>query len=113
MIGNALDFWWRARSSSCTSSTATHRPGVAGEGGAGSDLHRAGRAGDTSGNVTKLARLETGLEIKVPLYIQEGEKVKVYTETREFAGRAYAPKDCDQAAVPDETTTLCRKMPLS
>ena len=47
-----------------------------------------GARGDTSGNVTKLARLETGLEIKVPLYIQEGEKVKVYTETREFAGRA-------------------------
>ena len=47
-----------------------------------------GARGDTSGNVTKLGRLETGLEIKVPLYIQVGEKVKVYTETREFAGRA-------------------------
>ena len=47
-----------------------------------------GARGDTSGNVTKLGRLETGLEIKVPLYIQEGEKVRVYTETREFAGRA-------------------------
>ena len=47
-----------------------------------------GARGDTSGNVTKLARLETGLEIKAPLYIQEGEKVKVYTETGEFAGRA-------------------------
>jgi elongation factor P len=47
-----------------------------------------GARGDTSGNVTKLARLETGLEIKAPLYIQEGEKVKVFTETGEFAGRA-------------------------
>lgn len=47
-----------------------------------------GARGDTSGNVTKLGRLETGLEIKVPLFVQEGEKVKVYTETREFAGRA-------------------------
>ena len=47
-----------------------------------------GARGDTSGNVTKLARLETGLEIKVPLFIQEGVKVKVHTETREFAGRA-------------------------
>ena len=47
-----------------------------------------GARGNTSGDVTKLARLETGLEIKVPLFIQEGEKVKVYTETREFAGRA-------------------------
>ena len=47
-----------------------------------------GARGDTSGNVTKLARLETGLEIKVPLFVNEGVKVKVYTETREFAGRA-------------------------
>ena len=47
-----------------------------------------GARGNTSGDVTKLARLETGLEIKVPLFIQEGEKVRVYTETREFAGRA-------------------------
>jgi elongation factor P len=47
-----------------------------------------GARGDTSGNVTKLARLETGLEIKAPLYVQVGEKVKVYTETGEFAGRA-------------------------
>ena len=27
-------------------------------------------------------------EIRVPLFIKEGEKVKVHTETREFAGRA-------------------------
>jgi elongation factor P len=48
-----------------------------------------GVRGDTaSGGVTKLARLETGLEIRVPLFITEGEKVKVHTETREFAGRA-------------------------
>jgi elongation factor P len=47
-----------------------------------------GARGDTSGNVTKLARLETGLEIKAPLYIEVGEKVRVFTETREFAGRA-------------------------
>ena len=45
--------------------------------------------GDTaSGGVTKPATLETGLEIRVPLFIKEGEKVKVHTETREFAGRA-------------------------
>jgi elongation factor P len=48
-----------------------------------------GVRGDTaSGAVTKLATLETGLEIRVPLFIKEGEKVKVHTETREFAGRA-------------------------
>jgi elongation factor P len=50
-----------------------------------------GVRGDTaSGGVTKVARLETGLEIRVPLFIKEGERVKVHTETREFAGRASA-----------------------
>ena len=45
--------------------------------------------GDTaSGGVTKAATLETGLEILVPLFVKEGERVKVHTETREFAGRA-------------------------
>jgi elongation factor P len=48
-----------------------------------------GVRGDTSsGSVTKIAKLQTGLEIRVPLYIKEGEKVKVSTETGEFAGRA-------------------------
>ena len=45
--------------------------------------------GDTSsGSVTKLAKLETSLEIKVPLFVEIGTKVKVNTETGEFAGRA-------------------------
>src|SRR4026208_1033542 len=45
--------------------------------------------GDTSsGSVTKLARLDTGTGLRAPLFIKEGEKVKVHTETREFAGRA-------------------------
>lgn len=49
----------------------------------------AGARGDTaSGAVTKLARLDTGLEVRVPLFVNEGERVKVHTETREFAGRA-------------------------
>lgn len=48
-----------------------------------------GARGDTaSGSVTKVAKLETGMEIRVPLFIKEGEKIKVHTETREFAGRA-------------------------
>ena len=46
------------------------------------------RGDTTAGNVTKLAILETGMELRVPLFIKEGEKVKVHTETREFAGRA-------------------------
>jgi elongation factor P len=48
-----------------------------------------GARGDTaSGSVTKVATLETGLQIRVPLFIKDGEKVKVHTETRDFAGRA-------------------------
>ena len=48
-----------------------------------------GARGDTAtSNVTKPATLETGIEIRVPLFIKEGEKVKVSTETREFVGRA-------------------------
>ena len=48
-----------------------------------------GTRGDTaSGTVTKVARTTTGLEIRVPLFIKEGERVRVHTETREFAGRA-------------------------
>jgi elongation factor P len=49
----------------------------------------AGVRGDTaSGSVTKRAVLETGMEVRVPLFIKEGERVRVSTETREFAGRA-------------------------
>jgi elongation factor P len=46
------------------------------------------RGDTTSGGATKPATLETGLEIRVPLFIKEGDRVKVHTETREFAGRA-------------------------
>ena len=49
----------------------------------------AGARGDTaSGSVTKVATLETGMEIRVPLFIKEGEKIKVHSESREFSGRA-------------------------
>ncbi len=48
-----------------------------------------GVRGDTaSGAVTKPAKLETGLEIRVPFFIKQDEKIMVYTETGEFAGRA-------------------------
>ena len=46
------------------------------------------RGDTTSGSVTKPATLETGLDIRVPLFIKEGEKVRVSTENRTFAGRA-------------------------
>ncbi|MFC6647048.1 elongation factor P [Granulicella cerasi] len=45
--------------------------------------------GDTSsGSVTKVARLETGAEIRVPLFVKEGEKIIVNTDSREFSSRA-------------------------
>ncbi len=48
----------------------------------------AARGDSSSGSGTKVVRLETGLEIRVPPFIKEGEKVKVSTENGEFAGRA-------------------------
>lgn len=48
-----------------------------------------GTRGDTAtGGASKVAVLETGLEIRVPLFVKEGERVRVHTETREFLGRA-------------------------
>jgi elongation factor P len=46
------------------------------------------RGNTASGAVTKPAKLETGMDIRVPFFVESGEKIKVYTETREFAGRA-------------------------
>jgi elongation factor P len=46
------------------------------------------RGDSSSGSVTKSAKLDTGLEIRVPLFIKEGEKVKVSTEQGLFEGRA-------------------------
>jgi elongation factor P len=48
-----------------------------------------GIRGDTaSGSVNKAATLETGIEVRVPLFVKQGERVRVSTETREFMGRA-------------------------
>ena len=48
----------------------------------------AGFKGDTATNATKPATLETGAEIKVPLFIGEGEKIKIDTRTGEYLERA-------------------------
>jgi len=48
----------------------------------------AARGDSSSGSGTKLAKLETGLELRVPPFIKEGEKVRVSTENGEFSGRA-------------------------
>jgi len=47
-----------------------------------------GVKGDTATNVTKSATLETGAVIKVPIFINEGEKVKIDTRTGEYMERA-------------------------
>lgn len=47
-----------------------------------------GIRGDTTGKAMKPAVLETGLKINVPLFIEEGNIVKVDTRTGEYLGRA-------------------------
>jgi elongation factor P len=44
--------------------------------------------GDSVSNIMKNAKLETGLEIKVPLFIKEGDSVKIDTRTGEYLERA-------------------------
>ena len=47
-----------------------------------------GVRGDTSSGGTKPATLETGAVVKVPLFVQQGEKVKVDTRTGAYVSRA-------------------------
>ncbi|MDR2356490.1 MAG: elongation factor P [Oscillospiraceae bacterium] len=47
-----------------------------------------GVRGDTATNVTKPAVVETGAEVKVPLFISEGERIRVDTRTGEYLERA-------------------------
>ena len=49
-----------------------------------------GLRGDTATNVTKPATLETGAEIKVPLFINPGDKIKIDTRTGEYLERCKA-----------------------
>ena len=44
--------------------------------------------GDTAGNVQKTVTCENGLQVNVPLFIKEGEMIKVSTENKEYMGRA-------------------------
>ena len=46
------------------------------------------KGNSSSGSVTKVAKMETGLALRVPLFIEEGEKIKISTESGEFSGRA-------------------------
>lgn len=47
-----------------------------------------GLKGDSSTNVYKPAKLETGLEVQVPLFIKPGERIRVNTEDGKYLGRA-------------------------
>ena len=47
-----------------------------------------GFKGDTATNTTKPATLETGAEVKVPLFIDEGEYIQIDTRTGEYLGRS-------------------------
>ncbi len=47
-----------------------------------------GVKGDTATNVTKPAEVETGAEVKVPLFINEGDKIRIDTRTGEYMERA-------------------------
>ena len=46
-----------------------------------------GVRGDTANNVTKVAKVETGAEVAVPLFVNIGEKIKVDTRTHEYVER--------------------------
>ena len=47
-----------------------------------------GFKGDTATNTLKPATLETGAEVRVPLFINEGEVIQIDTRTGEYMGRA-------------------------
>ena len=47
-----------------------------------------GFKGDTATNATKPAIVETGAEVKVPLFIEQGDKIKIDTRTGEYMERA-------------------------
>jgi elongation factor P len=47
-----------------------------------------GVKGDTVSNVTKPAEVETGASIDVPLFVNEGDRLRIDTRTREYSARA-------------------------
>ena len=46
-----------------------------------------GAKGDTVSNVTKAAKVETGITIQVPIFVNEGDRIKIDTRTKEYLGR--------------------------
>ncbi|MCI2061357.1 MAG: elongation factor P [Eubacteriaceae bacterium] len=47
-----------------------------------------GVKGDTATNVTKTATVETGTDVQVPIFIEEGERIQIDTRTGEYLGRS-------------------------
>jgi elongation factor P len=50
-----------------------------------------GVRGDTATNVTKPAKISTGATVNVPLFVNEGDWIKVDTRTRGYLERAKPP----------------------
>jgi elongation factor P len=46
-----------------------------------------GVKGNSAGNVTKVVELETGAEISVPMFVNEGDVIRVNTDTGEYVER--------------------------
>ena len=47
-----------------------------------------GLKGDTANNPTKVAKMETGLEVQVPLFVKPGDRLKIDTRTGKYVSRA-------------------------
>src|SRR5262249_17241920 len=54
------------------------------------------RGDSASGGTTKSATLETGLQVRVPLFIKQGEVVRINTETGQFVSRAKEGMESDE-----------------
>ncbi len=50
-----------------------------------------GLKGDTATNVLKPVKVETGAEVRVPLFVNEGDYIKINTQTREYVERTKQP----------------------
>ena len=64
-----------------------------------------GVKGNTATNVLKPATVETGAVVKVPIFIEQGERIQIDTRTGEYLGRSKTSKNLQPAgmaaAVPD------------
>lgn len=51
------------------------------------DYTEPGLKGDTVNNTLKLAKMDTGLEMQVPLFVNQGDKIRVDTRTKTYISR--------------------------